>query len=185
MTDIVERYIQPRNSRGRFASDQKAVDNPALDNEDRIRLCEHVFRKHAVIGAPDECWIWQGPMFKNGYGRLYLNRKTSVPASRAAMVLKHGHIDPKLEVCHKCDNRACVNPDHLFIGTTKDNAMDKAAKGRTHAMPGAANPNARLTEYDVKSIRLSGLRHAELAEKYSVSESLIRAIRKREVWKHV
>lgn len=153
------------------------------DIVESIRKMEPVFHRYAVPGRPDECWNWQGPMFKDGYGRLYLNRRSSIPASRAAMILRHGGIDPDLEVCHKCDNRACVNPDHLFVGTAKDNAVDKAKKGRCHSMPGAANPSAKLTEDDVISIRLSGLRNAELAAKYSVSRNTIHEIRKGLSWK--
>ena len=83
----------------------------------------------------DGCWIWQGYKIKNGYGRTTRNYK-QILAHRLSYQLNIGDIPEGLCVCHTCDVRACINPDHLFLGTIKDNNQDKINKGR------AKNPTA-------------------------------------------
>ena len=152
---------------------------------ERLKAKEPLINHWTDKGEADACWQWKGSKFKNGYGRVYLSRTVAIPASRAVMMLRYGHIPSDIEVCHKCDNRICVNPAHLFLGTAKDNAIDKAGKGRCHAMPGTKNPSAKLTEAEVLAIRSSSKGHAEAARMYAVSESLVRMIRNKQVWKHV
>lgn len=75
------------------------------------------------------CWIWQGSFYLNGYGRMGINNK-SYHAHRISYYLVYGEISRKNLICHKCDNPACVNPEHLFQGTSKDNIQDMVIKGR-------------------------------------------------------
>lgn len=86
------------------------------------------FWRNVLKGGPDDCWNWTG--FKiRGYGRLNYRCK-SLRAHRYSYAIHREPIPPGLNVCHSCDNRSCVNPKHLWLGTYKDNYLDCRKKGR-------------------------------------------------------
>jgi hypothetical protein len=140
------------------------------------------------------CWLWGGALRSTGYGSVYLDGSRS--AHRVVWEAVNGPI-PKGTghhgtcVLHRCDNRACVNPDHLFLGSHQDNVADMHAKGRGYqnpGKPGETNHMAKLTDAEVVEMRLSqaaGDTQMVLAKRYGVSQGLVSAIIRRERWTHV
>ena len=118
---------------------------------------------------PDGCWIWKGSMTRGGYGHFVISGK-HYRAHRAAWIFTNGEIPKGLNVLHKCDNPPCVNPEHLFTGTLKDNAQDMLQKGRY-------NYNKKNTAY----LTFQGItkRLYEWAEEFSIKPpTLARRIKK-------
>jgi hypothetical protein len=129
------------------------------------------------------CWLWLGGWSTKGYGKARLPGRKTVGAHRLFYAQFVG--DPgELHVCHKCDTPACVNPDHLFLGTNADNAADRARKGRNnHA--GEKNGRAVLSIADVRSIRESSDPQRVLARRFGVSRRNVRDIQARRTWTFV
>ena len=143
------------------------------------------------VQKTDDCWLWTGFRMKNGYGTIGsghgANKRT---VHRLSYELANGPIPDGLLVCHKCDVRNCVRPDHLFLGTHADNMADASAKGRTNrsGMPGSKNGRAKLTEDDVRNIMSklnSGVSCTDLARYHKVSKYTISHIACGHTWTHV
>jgi hypothetical protein len=129
--------------------------------------------------GPDECWPWLGARNQNGYGKF--RSPTDQLAHRFSYTLSRGPIAEGLCVCHHCDNPACCNPDHLFLGTPADNAQDKVSKNRQARLsrPGSLHSRARFTDDDILNIRrryLNGETQKALAQEFSTSQSTISKI---------
>jgi hypothetical protein len=140
--------------------------------------------------GPDECWQWKGAIkrgHKSGYGAVSWAGR-HLAAHRAAWILLHGE-PGELCVLHKCDNRECVNPNHLFLGTKQDNADDKVAKGRQCVGP--MNGRAKLTDDLVRQIKAEhcGTKKRNntkaLAAKYGVTPWTIARVIYGGGWAHV
>ena len=132
------------------------------------------------------CWIWQGQLNvcprSGGYGCFQLNGRPR-RAHRIAWIVYRGPIPPGMFVCHSCDNRACVNPKHLWLGTPKQNTADMMRKGRNIAPAGERNGNARLTSEQVALIFLARGSHAQIAARFGISLIHVGNIRTRRAWK--
>ncbi len=139
------------------------------------------------------CWIWTASLTRDGYGLIGAGGPGPTPnlrrAHRVAWELEHGAIPDEQQVCHRCDNRACVRHDHLFLGTNLENQADAKRKGRTRR--GERQNKARLTESDVREIRQ---RYAEdsgwisvrlLARRFGVTPPQILKVARRQQWAHV
>lgn len=151
-------------------------------------------RFRALDPGDGGCWEWDGPGLIKGYGYVDWRGKRWA-AHRLSYTLLVGPIADGLFVCHHCDVRACVNPNHLFLGTAKDNLRDMTAKGRNVAQ---ANPlvlsrgerhwKAKFTEADVLAIRRAarrGVPVADLAASYAVAWTTISSVVRRKTWTHL
>lgn len=144
------------------------------------------------ITKSNSCWTWLARKDKNGYGSFRLG-KTMVLAHRFAWVLHTGELIPKgKQVLHNCDNPQCVNPAHLFLGSHKQNMQDMAKKGRAPGAGGkrlgSKNPNCKVTEKQVKLVRLrhaQGVKRKDIAAEFGLSPGGLDGIIYNRNWKHL
>ena len=145
----------------------------------RMMLHERLL-SHVQVNEPHGCWEWTGSK-RNGYGRMIIGSRTdgtrkTVMAHRVSYELEYGEIPNGMEVCHKCDNRCCVNPEHLFLGTHKENMDDRDNKGRNKPQKGEKNGRAKLSENDVYAIRTkraNGSTFQEIADEYGIHKKTV------------
>lgn len=131
------------------------------------------------------CWIWIGAVTAKGYGFFNKNKKR-IKAHRHSFELFHQKEIGSMCVLHKCDVPSCVNPEHLFLGTQKDNMLDKKLKGRAHRPFGESNPSTKLTQEIVDQLRnlAKTLSMKELSMKYpDIPYSTMYAVVKDISWK--
>lgn len=157
----------------------------------------------AKVKKTNSCWIWTAAKRNKGYGAFTYKengRTIQGRAHRYSYELHKGPIPPGMFVLHQCDNPACVNPDHLFLGTNDDNIRDMLSKGRhipggTHIgdkgdwKRGAAHHAAKLTPDDIREMRRlhaeGGWSYSQLGKRFGVNTSAAYKIVKRLLWKHL
>ena len=139
----------------------------------------------------DECWVWRGNTNGRGYGVITFGGRR-IGTHRLSWIFAHGPIPDGLCVMHKCDNRPCVNPNHIILGTLSENTKDMWRKGRQskgHKFPprhGELCGHAKLTTERVREIRARpDLGDVYFADQYGVSTSTIRAVRTGQNWAHI
>lgn len=131
------------------------------------------------------CWVWQGARLLDGYGAFKMSSGSTnghqKRAHHVAWQLTHGVVPKGKQVLHTCDNRLCVRPDHLFLGTCKDNMGDKATKQRSHSA------RSRLTAAQIKRIRKEAehCTYRGLAAKYGTQHGVISRIVRRITYRHI
>lgn len=170
-----ESYERTKRTNGRF--------------KDRWRLCPERLAERIRVAA-NGCWEWTGGIYKvSGYGRVQIDGK-STTAHHAVYEMLRGPLSAEQNVCHDCpggDNRLCVNPDHMFIGTDAQNNADMVSKGRNAR--GERIASSKLTVELVRQIRREYkpfvLGSHRLARRFGVSKCTVQRIINREVWKHV
>lgn len=133
-----------------------------------------------------DCWNWTAGLLK-GYGQVGRNSYNEIMAHRLSYVFENGPIPKGMCVLHRCDNPLCVNPGHLWLGTTAENNADCQKKGRHKfgRFPGSLHPKARLSESDVLAIRASTAKVSEIAANYGIKPAHASSIRQRYIWKHI
>ena len=139
-----------------------------------------------IVDADTGCWNFQRNILtSSGYGRIRVDDRWML-AHRASFIFANGPLPPQAWVLHRCDNPACVNPEHLFAGTNLDNIADMVAK-RRH-IHGERHHRAKLTEQDVLDIRTSfarGEQRRPIAERHGITIGHVKDVVHGRVWKHV
>ena len=121
--------------------------------------------------SSDECWEWQASIRNSGYGRMWLDGHNP-SAHRISWTIHHGPIPPNLNVLHKCNNKLCVNPDHLYLGTQGDNNMDMYRRSNL-PKAGRVSMFSKDDLDDIKKLRSSGMTHQKIADIYRCSRTHI------------
>ena len=138
------------------------------------------------VNKTDYCWEWVGGKNSSGYGTIY-NEKT-VLVHRLSWQIHFGDIIEGLCVCHSCDNKKCVNPDHLFLGTQQDNMNDMVEKGGNNSPKGEKNGMHKLSESDIHIIKYmlgEGSTQSNVAKLFGVSQPVISNINLQKAWRDI
>lgn len=137
------------------------------------------------VEKTDGCWIWKGSKISRGYGSFHSDGYGKrISAHRLSWKLHKGEIPKGLVIRHKCNNPICVNPDHLLLGTLKDNSRDRIEAG--NSCKGIKNTKSKLNEKQVTEIKNSlKLGEKGIAKKYGISRSTICSIKQNRTWNHV
>ncbi len=163
-----------------------------MSDEEKFERLKKSFEKHVI--RKEGCWDWKGPISNNGYPVMSCRRGIGPDRGhKASYVIHKGPVPQFMHVCHTCDNRRCTNPDHLWIGTHKENNDDKMRKGRANcpAPPlkvGSENGSAKLDEIKVKQIKIlikNGRSSYSIGKEFGVSKTTIRRIKNGINWSHV
>ena len=140
--------------------------------------------RNKILENENGCWIWQGAKHKQGYGKTSWRSKPDQMVHRLSWIAFRGDIGPLKFVCHKCDVPQCCNPEHLFLGTQKDNVGDAYKKGRW--LPGKLPRQNKLKWEQVQEIKYlsqQSMKRKELQKKFQVGQTCIAKILRGDSWK--
>lgn len=158
---------------------------------------KHFWSNLVHVGGPDECWPAKN-LCGRGYGGVTFKGKSHGAHVMAYRLSRKEDVPHGIQVCHTCDNPPCCNPNHLFLGTGKDNAQDCIKKGRKATFKGKKNamygkngtlhPASKLTEKDVlaiRQLRRDGVKRKTIADMFGITPECVVAIAYGRTWKHV
>lgn len=148
---------------------------------------DRFWNKVKIPTDPSYCWIWTAGKDKAGYGKFHFEGETN-RAHRISWILVNGEIERSLCVCHKCDNRICVNPEHLFLGTISDNNFDMCSKGRDRHPRWGEHWKSKITIDQAREIKLRrnlGESCTSLASEFGLSINSISWIGLGKQWKGI
>lgn len=149
-----------------------------------MKTAKERFEEKYIPVTESGCWLWTGATTAGGYGQ-FRDGPTMAYAHRWAYEHFMGPIPGILYVCHRCDVPSCVNPAHLFLGTSGDNSHDMVEKGRQARVRGSKHPLAKLTDKQVLAIRQAAGTQREIAARFGISPQHVGRIRRRAFWTHL
>lgn len=147
-----------------------------------FRAVEQVLSNYTV--SETGCWEWAGTINRDGYG-MACYQGERVRAHRLSLLTHLGLSDSEHLALHKCDNRRCINPHHLYLGTNADNAKDMIDRNRSAVPSGEKSVKAKLTESQAAAILGDSRTHTVIAKSYGIAPSTVSAIKARRHWKHL
>lgn len=154
-----------------------------MPNPSKI-INDEYFAARSTVNTNTGCVEWKLHRNKLGYGTLKYKQKAYM-AHRFHWEYKNGKIPEGLIICHKCDNPCCINIDHLFVGTYKDNSEDMKSKGRGRYYYGEEHPSSKLTEELIISIKSDTRSQYEIAKHFGISQSMVSQIKTNKSWSSV
>ncbi len=146
------------------------------------------FRDSYEVIPPCDCWIWTKTTTPSGYGQFRIGSDSrQIMAHRASWILHRGQIPDGLRVLHHCDTPPCVNPDHLYVGTQKDNEVDRSRRGRTNLTVRTREEVLAIrAEYDAAPTGINGRKRKgsilSIAAKYGIANAVVCQIGLRKIW---
>lgn len=165
---------------------------PGAIRASRPKFCSDRCRLYSKVdmspghGPKGDCWIYTGALHQFGYGMINKSgtKESDVTTAHAfSYEIENGPIPDGQFALHRCDNPPCIRPKHLFLGSHKDNMDDMVAKERQ--VRGEESPGAKLTEDQIRKIRIDRRSNRDIAEDYGVSHQLVGEIRRGVRWKHI
>lgn len=133
--------------------------------------------------SEDGCWVYEGRLDSHGYGQMTVAGKAHL-VHRLSWVIHNGPIPENMFVCHKCDYKPCINPEHLFLGTHQDNMTDMVSKDRQALHQGMDNGRCSISELTARSIKANlDKSNQQLSSEYNVPISIVRNIRSGAAWR--
>lgn len=166
---------------------QKVIELQRLSDPMYIEKCKKRLYKK-ITKLPNGCWEYTGSLTTNGYGNFRFN-DSNTTAHKFSYIAHKGYVPEGFIVRHRCHNKRCVNPEHLVLGSQKQNIKDTNLAGTAQRQKGINHCQAKLMDADVAEIRnlydTSKAGISELADRYRVSETTIRNIVHKITWKHL